>query len=125
MTQKYGSFTIWFSTFILLSSLPAISQDSSACGQPPRVDDESLEGDIQGKAKFLTSVLGRADASGKIKISRIDIFKQAPDGMKASADRYLMYMTCIFLMSDQNLSATSKIDQLIKINRSFSGPADK
>ena len=104
-------------------SIPsAIAQDASRCGEPPRVDDATIRGTIEGKAKFLSSLMGDAALSGNIQASRLDVFKQAPDGMKARADAYLQYQVCILLTTDRTLSTQEKIEQLIRVRTSFLTP---
>src|SRR6185312_11976406 len=63
---------------------PAVGQAQPSCGDPPRVDDQSLKGDLEGKAKFLSSLVGDANLKGQIESARTDIFSKYPN---ASATR--------------------------------------
>ena len=63
---------------VLLALLPLASeaQQQPSCGDPPRVDDQSLKGDLEGKAKFLSSLVGDAGLKGQIETARTDIFSK-------------------------------------------------
>lgn len=106
----------------ILHSAPAVADDS--CGQPPMVNDEKIEGTVEGKAKLLARWIGDASLSGKIQAERKDIFSKTPDSLKHRADAYLQYQVCIFLMADNKLSTNEKIDQLIRVRQSFQVPLE-
>jgi hypothetical protein len=78
------------------------------CGDPPRVDDQSLKGDLEGKAKFLSGLVGDAGLKGQVEAAKTDIFSKYPDAAKAHSDTYLEYMFCTFVLSDPKLSAQEK-----------------
>ena len=100
----------------------ASGQVVSECGEPPLVADTSFKGQIEGKAKFLSSIIGDANVSGQIESARTDVYKQAPNGLAASGDRYLLYTTCLLLMKDTTTTTTDKISLLIKVRASFQTP---
>jgi hypothetical protein len=47
-----------------------MAQAQPSCGDPPRVDDRTLKGDLEGKAKFLSSLVGDANLKGQIEATR-------------------------------------------------------
>src|SRR3974390_2673100 len=49
------------------------------CVDPPRVDDQTLKGVIDGKAKFLSSLVGDAGLKGHVEIAKTDIFSKYPN----------------------------------------------
>ena len=88
-------------------AVPALAQTPS-CGEPPRVDDQSLKGDLEGKAQFLSSLVGNANLKGQTEAVRTDIFSNYPKASKTRSDAYLQYMFCSFVLSDPKLSAQEK-----------------
>jgi hypothetical protein len=93
----------------LLTILPLASEAKQpSCGHPPRVDDQSLKGDLEGKAKFLSSLVGDAGLKGRIETARTDILSKYPNADKTRSDAYLQYMLCSFVLSDPKLSAQEK-----------------
>ncbi len=83
-------------------------QQQPSCGNPPRVDDQSLKGDLEGKAKFLSSLVGNADLKGQIETARSDILSKYPNADKTRSDAYLEYMLCSFVLGDPKLSGQEK-----------------
>jgi hypothetical protein len=45
-------------------------QTQPSCGDPLRVDDQTLKGDLEDKAKFLSSLVGNANLKGQIEATR-------------------------------------------------------
>lgn len=95
----------------LLAILPSASeaQEQPSCGDPPRVDDQSLKGDLEGKAKFLSSLVGDAGLKGHIETAHTDIFSKYPNADRTRSDAYLQYMLCSFVLRDPKLSAQEKL----------------
>src|SRR6202008_2775562 len=91
--------------FSLVTAVPALAQQ---CGPPPRVDDETLKGDLEGKAKFLSGFVGDAGLKGRIETARTDIFGKYPSANQARSDSYLQYMFCQFVLSDTRLTPQEK-----------------
>lgn len=122
MGSNYKS--VWL--FFIVSLLFAVSCHAAAdsCGQPPMVNDEKIEGTVEGKAKLLAQWIGDASLSGKIQAERKDIFSKTPESLKHRADAYLQYQVCIILMDDKKLSTNEKIDQLIRVRQSFQVPLE-
>jgi hypothetical protein len=93
----------------LLAVLPLASEAKQpSCGHPPRVDDQSLKGDLEGKAKFLSSLVGDAGLKGQFETARTDILSKYPNADKTRSKAYLQYMLCSFVLSDPKLSAQEK-----------------
>jgi hypothetical protein len=97
---------------IAFFALPALAQAQPSCGDPPRVDDQLLKGDLEGKAKFLSSLVGDANLKGQVEAARTDIFQNYPEASKARSDAYLQYMFCSFVLSDPKLSAKEKFQAI-------------
>jgi len=97
--------SVLVSIMITAQSLLANAQQ---CGDPPRVDNQSLKGDLEGKAKFLSGFIGDANLKGQVEAVKEDIFRHYTDAAKAHSDTYLEYMFCTFLLSDTKLSAQDK-----------------
>src|SRR5689334_6543898 len=93
-------------------TLFAVAQAQPSCGEPPRVDDLTLKGDLEGKAQFLSKLVGDADLKGKIEAARTDIFSKYPKAGEAHSDAYLEYMFCSFVLSDPKLSSQEKFQAI-------------
>ena len=89
-------------------ALSAAARAQPSCGDPPRVDDQTLKGDLEGKAQFLSKLVGDANLKGQIETARTDIFSKYPDAGRVHSDTYLEYMFCGFVLSDAKLSAQEK-----------------
>jgi hypothetical protein len=48
-----------------------MAQAQPSCGDPLRVDDQTLKGDLEDKAKFLSSLVGDANLKGQIEATRM------------------------------------------------------
>lgn len=77
------------------------------CGEPPpaqfRVrNDETLKGELEGKAQLLTKFVGDASLGGKIETSQREIFAKYPDADTARTNAYFVYMFCVLLFSPEN-----------------------
>jgi hypothetical protein len=94
----------------VVAILPLASEGQQpSCGDPPRVDDQSLKGDLEGKAKFLSSLVGDASLKGQIETARTDIFSKYPNADRTRSDAYLEYMLCSFVLTDPKLSPQEKL----------------
>jgi hypothetical protein len=106
--------------FILtILSFPLDSFADSICGDPPPVANESLKGEIQGKAQILSKYVGDAVLSGKIETSRKEIFSKYPEAEKTRANAYFEYQVCILVMNDKTLNNMQKLEELRKTRREF------
>ena len=95
----------------LLYGTPAFAE-VFLCGDSPPVADSSLKGDIEGKAKLLSKLLGDASLRGEIEISRKEIFSKYPNADRLVIDYYLLYQACLILMQDETLDITEKLKEL-------------
>jgi hypothetical protein len=114
-----------FTVILLLVILPITTIHARAateCGDPPPVADETLKGEIEGKAQFLSRFLGDARLSGQIETSRREIFSRYPEAERSRSNAYLEYQVCVLLMRDRTMSTQEKINELIRIRREFSKP---
>jgi hypothetical protein len=94
---------------LVVAMLPLASEAQPSCGDPPRVDDQSLKGDLEGKAKFLSSLVGDAGLKGQFETARTDIFSKYPNADRTRSDAYLEYMLCSFVLTDPKLSPQDKL----------------
>jgi len=97
----------------------------SLCGDPPPVVNETLKGELNGKANFLSKFIGNANLKGKIEASRIEIFSKYPNANKVILDHYLLYQTCVILMQDKSLTTKEKLKELRKMNGEFKEASEK
>src|SRR5215469_3081715 len=100
--------TLTIAVVVAVVALAPSRVNAQQCGDPPRVDDQSLKGDLEGKAKFLSGIVGDAGLKGQVEAAKTDIFSKYPDAAKAHSDAYLEYMFCTFVLSDPKLSAQEK-----------------
>jgi hypothetical protein len=105
-------------TLALAISLPPFAS-AQQCGDPPRVDDQMLKGELEGKAKLLSSLIGDAGLKGQVELARTDIFSKYPQADKAHSDTYLLYMLCSFVLSDAKLSAQEKLQALLEVRKTL------
>jgi hypothetical protein len=93
----------------------------SLCGNPPPVENETLKGDINGKAQILSRFLGDASLGGKIESSRTEIFSHYKEANERS-NAYFEYMVCVTLMQDRGMTTSEKLDKLRSIRAEFHKP---
>jgi hypothetical protein len=93
---------------------PALAQQ---CGDPPRVDDQVLKGELEGKAKFLSSLVGDAGLTGQIEMAKTDIFSKYPNADKVHSATYLLYMFCTSVLSDAKLSSQDKLHAILEMQK--------
>jgi hypothetical protein len=108
--------TVWF-------ALCGLAQAQPSCGEPPRVDDLTLKGDLEGKAQFLSKLVGEGDLKGKVEAARTDIFSKYPKAGEAHSDAYLEYMFCSFVLSDSKLSGQEKLHAILDFRQAEREPA--
>jgi hypothetical protein len=93
-----------------------------SCGDPPRVDDQTLKGELEGRAKFLSSLVGDANLKGQVETARTDIFSKYPNAGATRSDAYLQYMFCSFVLSDPKLSAQEKLRAILEFRQATAQP---
>jgi hypothetical protein len=101
MRTAMATLAVWLVLF-------AVAQAQPSCGDPPRIDDQTLKGDLDGKAQFLSRLVGDASLKGHIETARTDIFSKYPNAGATRSDAYLEYMFCSFVLTDSKLSAQEK-----------------
>jgi hypothetical protein len=72
-----------------------MAQAQLPCSDPPRVDDQMLEGDLEGKAKFLSSLVGNANLKGQIEATRTASSANTQTPVQPILMPYLEYMFSI------------------------------
>jgi hypothetical protein len=89
------------------------------CGAPPpdqfrEENNESIKGDLAGKANFLSGFVGKAELGGKIDATRKELFAKYSDANAAYMDRYLLYMFCYVLFDPKNTQTPQEKMQAIQ-----------
>jgi hypothetical protein len=100
----------------------AQTQPQTSCGDPPRVDDQTLKGDLEGKAQFLSKLVGDAGLKGRIEAARTDIFSKYPNAGTTRSDAYLEYMFCSFVLGDAKLSGQEKFRAIQEYRQASAQP---
>jgi hypothetical protein len=72
------------------------------------VKDETLKGELDGKAKFLSGFIGDAGLKGQIDAARTDVLNKYPSADKVRAEAYLQYVFCTTVLSDPKLTPQEK-----------------
>lgn len=108
-------------TLIALPMVLALAHSALAqqCGDPPRVDDQVLKGEIDGKAKFLSSLVGDAGLKGQVEMAKTDIFSKYPNADKVHSVTYLLYMFCTSVLSDAKLSGQDKLHAILEVQKAL------
>jgi hypothetical protein len=94
------------------------------CGDPPTVVDQSLKGELEGKAKFLSGWIGDAGLKGQIETARTDVLNKYPNADHVRNDAYLLYVFCTFVLSDAKLTAQEKFQNILLFRQTIN-PAPK
>jgi hypothetical protein len=114
-------------TILLLLGLPNLAI-AEICGAPPpdqfrEENNESIKGDLAGKANFLSSFVGKSELGGKIELTRKEIFSKYSDANTAYMDRYLAYMFCLVLFDPKNTQKSEdKINAIHEFRRQQQKP---
>ena len=93
---------------LVLVGLPkyAVATEDECGALPPdqfrEEDNRSINGDLAGKANFLSRFVGDAELGGKIDSTRKEMFAKFPDANAAYMDRVLLYMLCTALFDPKN-----------------------
>ena len=99
----------------------ARARRSWPCCAGRRVDDQTLKADLEGKAKFLSSLVGDANLKGQVATARTDIFSKYPNAGSTRSDAYLEYMFCSFVLADPKWSAQDKFHAILEFRRQSAG----
>jgi len=104
--------------FVLAVVLPSLAS-AQQCGEPPRVDDQSLRGDLEGKAKLLSSLVGDANLQGRIEIAKTDIFSKYPNADKLRSSTYLLYVFCTTVLADPKYDPNQRFQAIITMQNTL------
>jgi hypothetical protein len=99
----------------------AVQAQVKTCGDPPPVTDETLKGEIQGRANMLTRFFGDAQITGQVDMARTDIFSHYPHAEQGRATAYFQYVLCALLFSDSSLDSHEKIETWLRIKDALGG----
>jgi hypothetical protein len=115
--------------FLVLLGLPnyaVATQDICGALPPDQFREEnnnSIKGDLAGKANLLSRFVGNAELGGKIDSTRKELFAKFPDANAAYMDRYLLYMFCITLFDPKNTQTQpEKMKAIQKFQRQLTKP---
>ena len=102
------------------------AQESSLCGPAPSLptslqNDESIKGQLQGQADFLSKLVGKAELSGQVEAARKQLYQSSDRFFAAQKDAYLSYLFCVIVVSDKSLSTAQKLDALNKFKEPIPG----
>ncbi len=90
------------------------------CGEPPIVSDQSLKGELEGKAKFLSGYLGEAGLKGQMESARTDVLNKYPNADRVRIDSYMLYMLCkTIFVPDSKLTAQEKVRMMLEMQQSL------
>jgi hypothetical protein len=113
--------SLWFFSTVALFLLLPLSKRAGAqeaiCGAPPSLptatqNEESIKGQLQGQADFLSKLVGKAELAGQIDAARKQLFQSSDRFFAAQKDAYLSYLFCILIMQDKSLSTPEKLKAL-------------
>lgn len=96
----------------LLFLFPSLALAQVSCGEqpkdlPPDIE-ESIKGDVQGKAQLFTKLLGNAELKGAVEASKKELQQKYKNVDKAQMDRYMAWVSCQNIMQDKNLPTEKK-----------------
>lgn len=116
--------TIWIAGVILAISvfLGEAQAQSVDCGEAPPLSDQTMSGQLSGRAQALSRYLGTGELSGQIQRQRTEALTRYPDAERTRANATLEYQVCVMLQQDRRMSTQEKIRTLIEIQREFRRP---
>jgi hypothetical protein len=88
------------------------------CGSPPLLpvqsqEYESIKGELEGKAEFLSRLIGNGNLKGAVEAEHRTIY-QAADAIQAAwQSAYLSYLFCSTVMSDNTMSSQEKLNAIV------------
>lgn len=94
---------------ILLPSVSLAQHDiRDICGHPPEFtgrlgESAKLKGELDGKAQFLSRLVGDVGFSGTVESERRSLYQSADKISSAQQAAYLSYMLCVIIMKDTSL----------------------
>ncbi len=101
---------------------PPAHADDAICGPAPSLpttanSSESLKGQLQGQAEFLSRLVGKAELGGEVEAARTSIYQTSDSFFAAQKDAYLAYMFCVIVLNDKSLSTQDKLDAVNKFKQ--------
>lgn len=129
MTTKLPA--ISFFILLVFSSEIASSETSpsveSLCGPVPALSGnkelvESVKGNLDGKADFLSKMVGKAQLYGEIETTRNQIFQDSDKYFAAQKEAYLAHMFCVFVSQDKTLPTEQKLKALSDFKNQIQKP---
>ena len=112
---------LWFTTTVIILLLLPLGRRGSAqetiCGAPPALptttqSEESIKGQLQGQADFLSKLVGKAELAGQIDAARKQLYQSSDKFFAAQKDAYLSYLFCVLITQDKSLSTAEKLKAL-------------
>lgn len=99
---------------LLIFLMPPQAYSQNVCGSPPELpmkagETDRIKGNLEGKAQFLSRLVGDASLAGNIENERQTIYQSSDKIFAAQQDAFLLYMFCISVMGDKSLSTQDKI----------------
>lgn len=109
----------------LLTGSPGYGQDQSTCGNPPQLPvtteaASSIKGELEGKAKFLSSLVGNAELGGKVEAARRELYQTSDKFFAAQNEAYLAYVFCTIITKDKDLNTQEKLKALQEFRKPLS-----
>lgn len=101
----------------LLCAPEAVAQDATMCGPAPALpstlqSDETVKGQLQGQADFLSKLVGKAELAGQVEAARRQLYQNSDKFFAAQKDAYLAYIFCVLIFQDKKLDTQEKIKAL-------------
>lgn len=115
-------FAVIFGLLCAFTTLSTVLADEPICGSAPSLpttanSSESLKGQLQGQADFLSKLVGKAELAGQVEAARNSIYQTSDAFFAAQKEAYLAYMFCLIVMKDTSLSPKDKIDAISNFRR--------
>jgi hypothetical protein len=87
------------------------------CGVAPSLpttaqQEETLKGQLQGQADFLSKLIGKAELGGQIETARKQLYQNSDSFFAAQKDAYIAYVFCVLVTGDKSLSMADKLRTL-------------
>jgi hypothetical protein len=86
--------------------------DKAVCGEPPVVEDIDLKGQIEGKARILSGLVGDSTLRGQTEVARRDVLSRYPNADRLRLNQYFLYVVCSAIMIDTTMSTAEKLNQV-------------
>ena len=94
-------------------------------GQPENVPSsiqQSLSGDVEGKAQAFTKLLGDASLKGKVDASKAEIYQKYQNLDKSQIDKYMIWISCQTINEDRMLKSSEKLELFMNVYKAIETP---